>query len=87
MGLQAIVDQWDWAKGHSKPGIAWVWENLNYAEGDGVVFFQENKFDCSDAGMIYWWITGADEGGNKTSTPLEIKDLLLYDGAKEPAKR
>lgn len=77
VGLQTTIDQWDWARDHNEPGIAWIWENLNYAEQDGVVAFQENKFDCSDAGMIYWWITGADVSGNKTSTPAEMKQLLL----------
>ena len=79
VGLQTPIDMWDWAKDHGDPGIAWIWENLDYAERDGVVGFQEGKFDCSDAGMIYWWITGADLGGNKTSTPTEIKELLLLE--------
>jgi hypothetical protein len=79
VGLQTPIDKWDWAKAHRYPGIAWIWENLDYAERDGVVGFQEGKFDCSDAGMIYWWITGADIGGNKTSTPTEIKELLLLE--------
>jgi len=42
-----------------------------------MVKFQTNKYDCSDAGMIYWWITGADRGGNALSKPTEIKKLLL----------
>ena len=77
VGLQTATDPWDWAKDHGEPGIAWIWENLNYAEQDGVVAFQENKFDCSEAGMIYWWITGANLGGLKTSSPVEMKELLL----------
>jgi hypothetical protein len=39
--------------------------------------FQANKFDCSDAGMIYWWITGADKGGNNSATEADMKDMLL----------
>ena len=77
VSLQTTVDQWDWAKDHPVSGIAWIWENLSYAEQDGVVAFQNNKFDCSDAGMVYWWITGANEGGNKKATPIEMKELLL----------
>lgn len=76
VGLQTAISQWDWAKDHDQPGIKWIWEQLAYAEQDGVVKFQTNKFDCSDAGMIYWWITGANKGGNKLSTPKEIGDLL-----------
>lgn len=79
VGLQTTIDQWDWAKGHRDSGIGWIFENLSYAEQDGVVSFQANKFDCSDAGMIYWWITGANQGGSKTSTPADVKELLLYE--------
>ncbi len=79
VGLQTPIGEWDWAKEHNDPGIAWIWENLDYAERDGVVGFQKGKFDCSDAGMIYWWITGADIGGNRTPTPNEIKEILLLD--------
>lgn len=83
VGLQTAISPWDWAENHSEPGIAWIWDNLKYAEQDGVVGFQTNKFDCSDAGMIYWWLTGANLGGNKTSTPTDIKDLLLYDESNQ----
>ena len=54
-----------------------IWEMMAYAEQDSVVAFQSNKFDCSDAGMVYWWITGANKGGNKLSTPKNMKDMLL----------
>ncbi|MFK7850924.1 MAG: hypothetical protein AB8D78_08090 [Akkermansiaceae bacterium] len=77
-GLQVLIEsgQWNWARNHEEPRIAWIWEQLKYAEQDEVVGFQKNKFDCSDAGMVYWWITGASEGGNAKSTPREIRELL-----------
>lgn len=75
--LQSTIPVWDWAKNHEREGIAWIWDQLDYAEKDGVVKFQTNKFDCSDAGMIYWWITGADASGNKLATPEDIKKMLL----------
>lgn len=81
VGLQTKIGPWDWAKNHQNRGIAWIWNQLAYAEKDGVVKFQTNKFDCSDAGMIYWWITGATRGGNKSSTPVEVKELLLLKEA------
>lgn len=77
VGLQSKTKAWDWAKEHRDARINWIWKQLAYAEQDGVVKFQTNKFDCSDAGMIYWWITGADKGGNKLATPLEIKEMLV----------
>ncbi|MBK1825466.1 DUF5060 domain-containing protein [Haloferula rosea] len=86
VGLQVQISSglWDWAEGHSDPAMVWILDQLKYAEADGVVGFQDNKYDCSDAGMIYWWITGANAGGNRNSTPVEIKDMLLYEGAPGP---
>ena len=53
VGLQVHLKSglWDWAKDHGAPEIAWIWEQLKYVEQDGVVRFQKNKIDCSDAGM------------------------------------
>ncbi|WP_395344417.1 hypothetical protein PN836_006530 [Ningiella sp. W23] len=77
VSLQTPISKWDWAKNHKNKGYRFMWEMLAYAEQDGVVPFQTNKFDCSDAGMIYWWITGANEGGNNFATPSDIQDMLL----------
>lgn len=78
VGLQVLISSglWDWTEGHKNPAMAWILAQLKYAEADGVVGFQDNKYDCSDAGMIYWWITGATKGGNKVSTPVEIRAML-----------
>lgn len=73
---QTAIGAWDWAKKSRDPDVKWIWKQLKYAERDGVVKFQTNKFDCSDAGMVYWWITGADQGGNAFATPIEIKTML-----------
>ncbi len=76
-GLQTSPHLWDWARNHERSEMAWIWEQMKYAESDGVVKFQTGKFDCSDAGIVYWWITGADRGGDKESAPAEMKRLLL----------
>lgn len=76
VGLQTKPNKWDWAKGHRDSQMRWIWKQLAYAEQDGVVKFQTGKFDCSDAGMVYWWITGASDGGNKHATPVEIAAML-----------
>lgn len=75
-GLQSKIDVWDWAKQRQEREIQWIHEQLAYAERDGVVKFQTNKFDCSDAGMVYWWITGADQGGNAKATPADVAKML-----------
>lgn len=82
VGLQVQISSglWDWAENHPDPAIVWILDQLKYAEEDGVVGFQNNKYDCSDAGMLYWWITGASAGGNRNSTPVEIREMLLSDG-------
>ena len=77
VGLQTPIEAWDWAKNNSEHGLSFIWEMLSYAEQDGVVPFQTGKFDCSDAGMVYWWLTGADKGGAKAATPSDLKPLLL----------
>ncbi|RDV24472.1 hypothetical protein DXV75_13690 [Alteromonas aestuariivivens] len=79
VGLQTPVDAWDWAKDSEDEGISLIWDMMAYAEQDGIVPFQTGKFDCSDAGMIYWWITGADKGGNKNATPEDIKMILTSE--------
>lgn len=76
VGLQTGIPQWDWAKHHPDESIQWIWKQMQYAEQDGVVKFQTNKFDCSDAGMIYWWITGANHGGDTQATSEQIKAIL-----------
>lgn len=74
--LQTPPQPWDWAKEHEEPRIAWIWNQLKYAEQDGVVAFQKNRFDCSDAGLLYWWITGAADGGMEKGTPTDIRAFL-----------
>lgn len=76
-GLKTEISEWDWANAHSDESMRWIWSRLAYAEKDGVVKFQTGKFDCSDAGMLFWWITGADQGGNAHSTPADMKEMLL----------
>ncbi|QEG22887.1 Arylsulfatase [Mariniblastus fucicola] len=77
VGLKTETSQWDWAQSHDDAKLKWIWKQLAYAEQDGIVKFQTNKFDCSDAGMLYWWITGANNGGDAHATPAEIKAMLL----------
>tara|TARA_R110002012_G_scaffold105278_5_gene246159 strand:+ start:40964 stop:41860 length:897 start_codon:yes stop_codon:yes gene_type:complete len=77
VGLQTPIEAWDWAKNSDQAGLSFIWDMLSYAEKDGIVPFQAGKFDCSDAGMVYWWLTGAGQGGVKTATPNELKPLLL----------
>jgi hypothetical protein len=75
--LKVEFAKWDWAKDHADPRIQWIWVQGNIAEQDTVVKFQKGYWDCSDAGMILYWITGATSGGLEQGTVTDVKKLLL----------
>jgi len=53
--------------------IQQVWLQGKIAEVDDVVKFQKGKWDCSDAGMVLYWITGATNGGLKQGNVDDVK--------------
>ena len=75
--LKVDLIEWDWAKNHPDSRIQQVWLQGKIAEVDDVVEFQKGKWDCSDAGMVLYWITGATNGGLRQGTVADIKTLLL----------
>ncbi len=76
--LKVDEDRWDWAKDHPDDRIQWIWLMGKMAEIDDVVKFQKGKWDCSDAGMILYWITGANvNNGEPQSAVYDVKGLLL----------
>ena len=77
MNLKVNLEKWDWAKNHPDPRVQWVWLQGKIAEVDDVVKFQKGKWDCSDAGMVLYWITGATNGGLVTGGVEDVKHLLL----------
>lgn len=77
INLKVAIDQWDWAKNHQDSRLQWLWLQGKIAEVDNVVNFQKGKWDCSDAGMVVYWITGATNGGLKQGTVEDVKNLLL----------
>ncbi|AZQ60576.1 hypothetical protein EJ994_10210 [Maribacter sp. MJ134] len=77
VNLKVNLEKWDWAKNHPDPRVQWVWLQGKIAEVDDVVKFQKGKWDCSDAGMVLYWITGATNGGLKTGGVEDVKKLLL----------
>ena len=77
VNLKANIEKWDWAKNHPDPRVQWVWLQGKIAEVDDVVRFQKGKWDCSDAGMVLYWITGATNGGLKLGTVDDVKYILL----------
>lgn len=71
-GLKTKLPTWHWARDHNDNKIKWLWKQGKIAEQDGVVKFQDGYFDCSDAGMLYFQITG-----NRRPGVQEIKNALL----------
>ena len=77
VNLKVHLEKWDWAKNHPDPRVQWVWLQGKIAEVDDVVKFQKGKWDCSDAGMVLYWITGATNGGLRLGTVEDVKSILL----------
>ncbi|WP_052444803.1 hypothetical protein [Flammeovirga sp. OC4] len=75
--LKVPEQQFDWAKNHPDARVQWVWLIGKAAELDDVVKFQKGRYDCSDAGMVLYWITGATNGGLKEGKVEDVKNILL----------
>jgi hypothetical protein len=87
INLKVDIDKWEWARTHPDSRIQQVWLQGKIAEVDDVVKFQKGKWDCSDAGMVLYWITGANvNGGLKTGTVDDVKNLLLNFVERNPVQ-
>ena len=76
--LKVPIEKWNWARDHKDSRIQQVWTFGKLAEVDDVVKFQKGKWDCSDAGMILYWITGANvNNGLEQGTVTDVKSMLL----------
>ncbi|WP_139956545.1 hypothetical protein [Flavicella sediminum] len=75
--LKVEESQWNWAMDHSDSRIQFIWLMGKMAEIDNVVKFQKGKWDCSDAGMVLYWITGATNGGLRQGEVKDVKSILL----------
>ncbi|MFC2110292.1 hypothetical protein ACFLSU_06965 [Bacteroidota bacterium] len=82
--LKVKESEWDWAMNHSDVRIQFIWLMGKMAEIDNVVKFQKGKWDCSDAGMALYWLTGANvNNGLELGTVEDVKSLLLGYLAKK----
>jgi len=61
--------QWKWLQESDYEPYRWLYSR-NYFT---------NKFDPSDAGMLYWWLSGGPDGGNELAGWPEAQ--LLLEGA------
>jgi hypothetical protein len=67
-GLQTAVGNWTWLRDSGVPAWAWLY-GRNPADYAG-----QGLFDCSDAGMVYYVITGRGDQGSDAAT---LRDLFL----------
>lgn len=58
---------WDWLKNHKNPDYAWIWKCMKK--------HKEKRADISDAGMIYYLITG-DADGNPSKFQKFLGDKI-----------
>ena len=77
LNLKVKESEWDWAMNHADDRVQFVWLMGKMAEVDDVVKFQKGKWDCSDAGMVLYWITGATKGGLEAGSVENVKSMLL----------
>ena len=57
--LKKPLAQWHWARDHTDTRIQWLWERGYHAQTPQMNYtYIVGDFDCSDAGMVYFWATG-----------------------------
>lgn len=60
--LKKPLSKWHWARDHTDNRITWLWERGHYAQTEAMNYkWIVGDFDCSDAGMIWYWATGATD--------------------------
>ena len=77
--LRTSLSDWHWARDHSDERIKWLWE-CGYASQTEAMNYPAivGKFDCSDAGMIYYWAKIEDGGDFAPDVPKLKKLFLTY---------
>jgi hypothetical protein len=83
--LKTPLSEWYWARDHKDSKIQWIWERGEFAANKAFVDRKfkykpiAEKFDCSDAGMTLFWLTGAQNGGLQAGSPEDIRKILLEE--------
>lgn len=74
-GLKRKTEHFEFLKDHEDERIQWLWTCRVMPEYENP-HYQKGFYDYSDAGMAYWLITGANNGGDEDATPQKTFDLL-----------
>jgi hypothetical protein len=82
--LNAPHSEYFWLRDSPDVALRWVWarsqdpapaEFSSYGPGSGYIW-QPVVFDASDAGMVYWLITGGINGGDEAGSPAKLQANL-----------
>lgn len=65
-GLSSSKTNWTWLENHENSDYRWLYMRNQY----------EDRYDVSDAGLIYWLLTGGPSGGIDKILSGDIKKLL-----------
>jgi Beta-lactamase len=76
-GLRVDESNYLWLQQSSDPKLNWLWQR-HLKSGLSITF------DPSDAGMIYWLLTGANNGGDQNATPTKVKAILQATTSPSP---
>lgn len=75
--LKKPLSDWHWARDHTNSRINWLWDRGFLAQTTAMNYPAiVGKFDCSDAGMIYYWAT-IKSGGDVSCDVPKLKKLFL----------
>ena len=64
---------WEWLKNSDNADYRWLYSRDSFS----------NKFDVSDAGMVYWLLTGGTSGGCQNCGWREVKELFKVSVDKD----
>lgn len=79
-GLQRPQSEYFWLRDAGDPRLRRLWDRHVVSDTNN----NHQGFDCSDAGMIYWLLTGANNGGDQHATPVKLR-AILEGGSSLPA--
>ncbi len=67
-GTDRPYEEYGWMRDADDPKLNWLWKRG--------VLAGKKKFDPSDAGMVYWLITGGPDGGDEKANPEKFRKFL-----------
>jgi hypothetical protein len=74
-GLKRKTEYFEFLKDYRDERMQWLWTCRKMPEYE-TPNYQKGFYDYSDAGMAWWLITGANNGGDEEATPQKTFDLL-----------